>query len=94
MTRIRLGVALVALLGWTATPLLGTAEQGASGSGTQSGGGVHEEKGSQKGQQPDTPPQAGSQGQQGMKGQGSPMEKDKGGDKMIDDKGKAKEKKK
>ena len=60
MTRIRLGVALVALLGWTATPLLGIAEQGASGSGTERGGGVHEEKSSQKGQQPDTPPQAGS----------------------------------
>jgi hypothetical protein len=75
--------------------ILASAEQGSGGSGTAKGG-VHEgkESGTQERQQPDTPPQAGSQGQQGMKGPGSPMEKDKGGDKMIDDKAKAKEKKK
>ena len=43
--------------------------------------------------QPDTPKQAGSQGQQGMKGGGTPMEQDKSDDKLIYDEGKSKGKK-
>jgi hypothetical protein len=68
---------------------------GSSGGAKGSSGGMSEKRGTHQEQQKpkDTPEQAGSQGQQGMKGSGSPMEHDKGGDKMIDDKGKTKGKK-
>jgi hypothetical protein len=42
--------------------------------------------------QPDVPPQADSPAHQGMKGVGSPMEKRKSGDKIIDQKNKAEKK--
>ena len=95
---VRIGLSVAAFL---VTSLVvtapATAEQGMGGSGgkASSGGAMSGKGGSEEGgqKQPDTTPQAGSPGQQGMKGPGSPMEKDKTGDKMIDEKNKGKGKK-
>src|SRR5687767_7262147 len=59
------------------------ASMGNVGSGSEMGG--NQGSGNQAQQKhPDTPKQAGSQGQQGMKGSGSPMEHDKSSnDKLI-----------
>ena len=88
ITNVRIGFALLGLLLWGLMGTLASAEQSSGGSRSSEKGTAQEQP-----KQPDTPPQAGSQGQQGMKGPGSPMEKDKAGDKMIDDKSKTKGKK-
>jgi len=90
ITNLRIGLSVIAMLCWVLSGPLASADQASGGSGS-SGKGTGKEQ--EQRSQPDTPPQAGSQGQQGMKGAGAPMEKDtKGGDKMIDDKEKTKKK--
>lgn len=91
-SRCRIFLTVLSVAAWLCAPAGLMAEQGfGSGMGKGSSGQSMKEKGGEQHgkQKHDDMGQAGSPGQQGVKGGGSPMEHDtQGSDKMIDEKGK------